>query len=138
MNIQNHSRVWAPDAVLAPPPGYSGEPKSDTVSFFGAEIPVDSFAPSSKPSHYPDPPRVWAPDAVLAPPPGYSNQPERETVSFFGVQLPPQSLFPAQEKPTHSHSELPRVWAPDAVLAPPPGYSSQPEQTPTGFLFYGY
>lgn len=38
-------KVWAPDAVLAPPPGYQSEKTNapETVSFFGVELPLESF-----------------------------------------------------------------------------------------------
>lgn len=82
---------WAPDAVLAPPPGYQACEPSDTVSFFGVELPSATLLP--RPEHCPAPaqePSVWAPDAVLAPSPGSNSQPteEKGTVTFFGAEIP--------------------------------------------------
>lgn len=86
---------WAPDAVLAPSRGQAPSEPSDTVSFFGVQLPSAALMP--KPQHPPTPPfepRVWAPDAVLVAPPGCNLDPieEKGTVSFFGAEIPAHLL----------------------------------------------
>ncbi len=87
-------KVWAPDAVLAPPLGY--QPEETPASLLGGLIIAQKIAEqeANASTHPPYEPKIWAPDAVLAPPLGY--QPEKtnvpETVSFFGVELPIESF----------------------------------------------
>jgi hypothetical protein len=145
MHIPNRPqpRMWAPDAVLAPPAGYQSEPSTpSTISFFGVDLPPEALLPQSSPSHpsvQPPPRGDWAPDAVLAPPPGYTGEPSApSTISFFGVELPPSALFPPAE-PTPAPAQEQLVWAPDAVLAAPPAFKEEkPEPVSYFGMFLGY
>ncbi|MBS2037628.1 hypothetical protein JST97_21760 [bacterium] len=128
---------WAPDAVLAPVPGTQSVQPSDTVRFFGVELPAAQLIPA--PHHRPATSQgsgVWAPDAVPAPPPGYTPEPSetKGTVSFFGAELPAHLLFPQQDSSPAQATPQTSVWAPDAVLAPPPGYKGEPEPTQVSYF----